>query len=352
MKKRMVVVAVGVALLIVIFAWRHWHRHQSASLPSAVVNVEVAAVSQHSIDDQIVMVGNVEAKHVVDVSPMLDGQVAKVLFEPGQAVKKGDPLVKLDDSAIKADYQTAVADKHLSELNLDRAKKLTPTGAMSQQDLDRAEADYDDQVGMLAAAKAKLDYMTLTAPFDGVVGPQVIHVGEFLPQGQVAVSLVDSENLQVSYQVPESDIAKLKMGQSVTVTSDAYPGVNFAGQVFFIDEKIDPDTRTIEVQANVKNSKNQLTPGMFVEVKQVLTQVKDAMVIPIESLMPDITGQSVYRVTENKVELIPVSVGTQNASWVQVTKGLAMGDVVVTAGQQKLRNGSVVKVVKSTSNKE
>jgi len=346
MKKSILTIIV---LAIVVGAGWHFYtknNSQSANGKMPPATVEVATVSQRAIPLRLTAVGSLEANDAVDISPQIAGQVAKISFTPGQRVKKGTPLIQLDDTIYQAQLAAAQADLDLSALNYKRAAILEKKHLEAKQSLDTATADLQEKKTNLAVKQAELDKMILSAPFDGVVGVRQISVGDFVNVGQGILSIVDTHTLLVDYKVPEIYKAQLKIGQPVELTTSAFADKVFKGKVSFVSPTIDKETRTILIQATVDNTDGKLSPGMFADVTQTLGEDAKALVIPLESLQPSIEGQLVYKIVNNKAESTNVTIGTRTNKYAQVLKGLKEGDIVVTAGQQKLKDGAPVKIVK------
>jgi membrane fusion protein (multidrug efflux system) len=186
--------------------------------------------------------------------------------------------------------------------------------------------------------------MQLTAPFDGVTGKCMVSPGDYVSIGQALVSLTDTHHLRVEYSIAEKYLSVLKLGQEISITTSAYPGKKFLGHVAFISPTINTQDRTISVYAEVPNDDQQLSAGLFVNVKHSLGMVKDVLLVPSISLVATIDGHQVYKVVNSKAQAVPIEIGQRTLDSVQVVSGLAENDAIVTAGQQKLRDGADVTV--------
>ena len=162
------------------------------------------------------------------------------------------------------------------------------------------------------------------------------------------MSLVNINQLKAEYSVPQRFKPELKLDQSVKIISNAYPKKHFLGTVTYISPSVNKATRSIAIQAVVHNDKKLLSPGMFVQVAQTLSENKKALVIPAQALTASIQGYQVYKVVDSKAELTNVGVGVRKDGKAQILKGLSLGDTVVIAGQQKLQDGSPVKIVEDS----
>lgn len=337
-------------IFLIIFSfyyYKHGARHRDV-LPTQepAISVEVVKVQRADIPKQIQAVGTLLADQTVDISPEIAGQVAEIFFKEGSIVKKGTPLIQLDNTIYRAALKASEADLALSQINYNRMVQVVKQGAEPRQSLDRAQADLQDKKAAVDEDKAKLEKMTLLAPFDGELGRRTMSVGSYVQIGQGLLKIVDKQHLRVHYRVSEQTLAQLKVGQIVDIASDILPGQKFQGNVIFISPDIDSESHSLEIEALLSNSDGRLTPGAFVRITHNLGFIKDALIIPEQALMPSVEGQNVYKVVNGKSVLMPVDVGMRFAGRVQILKGLLPDDDVVIAGQQKLKDGSLVKEVK------
>ena len=329
-------------ILIIAGVYVVYHYAEKPSAEPAAKNVAlvtVAKVQKMNIPRVVRAIGSLTASQAIQVSPQIAGQIEKIYFRDGSVVSEGTPLMQLDDTVDKAQLHSAEADLALSEMNFKRINRLAKTGATSEQELDKALADLKDKRAEVKVKQAMLDKMLLSAPFSGVLGASAVSAGEYVQVGQSLVSLTDIANLKVEYNVPENDLAQLKIGQTVTLTSSAFPQQKFTGTVSFVSATVNPVERTVSVHAKVANPNNVLSPGMFVQVTQKLGTIENALVIPTISLYTTIDGEKVYKVNDGKVTSVKVKVGERMNDTVQILKGVAVGETLVTTGQQNLKDG-------------
>jgi membrane fusion protein (multidrug efflux system) len=176
-----------------------------------------------------------------------------------------------------------------------------------------------------------------------VIGIRQVSVGDYVKEGQDLVTLEDISSLKVDFRLPELLLIDLKRGQTVEVASDALPGRTYAATLDAIDPLVDQNGRAVILRARLKNTEGQLRPGMFVRTRLILEERANALTVPEEALMPSGADQYVYRVVDGKATRVQVKTGLRRGSQVEVTAGLQAGDVVVTAGQIKLREGAAVR---------
>lgn len=319
-----------------------WHKHRAGAAPEApTVVVNTAAVKVAPLPLTVKAIGTITAT-TVDITPESAGRVVSIAFTDGAEVKQGDLLIQLDDALLKAKLASMTAEYQFSDASYQRLQKLAGKGIIPQQSIDQANADRKEKKAALDEAMVINHQMTLTAPFDGRVSEHKVNVGDYVNVGQSVVTLTDTHHLRVEYHLPEADYAKLQLGQPVSVTSNAYPGHVFHGQIAYIAPTINPDDRTVAVYATLDPVKVPLASGLFVNVTQAIGLNKQAYFIPSRSLVPGLNGDSVYKVVNGKAVSVDVTVGERTSTEVQIIAGLTASDQVVTDGQVKLTNGQPV----------
>lgn len=312
--------------------------------PAKPVTVEVQAVTASEFIHEVSAVGSLLSNESVMIRPEIAGRVAKILFDEGFAVKKGQPLVKLDDSTYVSDYNQAKANLELSRANNERAAKLYSQGAGTARALDEAASKLKVDQSRLEVARTNLDKTLMVAPFDGVIGLRKISLGAYVTPGQDMVNLEGIDPMKADFQVPESVLSELKPGMAIMVRADSYPGQSFKGEVYAIDPKIDPVNRSVAARARLPNEKGLLKPGMFVRIGLVTRKTENALLVPEESLIPRGNQMFVYKVVDGKAVAQMVRTGSRREGKVEVTEGLTAGDVVITAGHMKVREGAPVNI--------
>jgi membrane fusion protein (multidrug efflux system) len=281
----------------------------------------------------------------VTLRPEVAGRIAAIGFQEGQKVTKGAALVRLDPAINEAEVQQARANHKLAQSKYDRAVDLAKSNFISGQARDEAENNLRVAEAALRLAEAKLAKMEIRAPFSGVIGLRSVSVGDYVKEGADMVNLESIDPLKVDFRVPEVYLADVAVGQSLTVTLDALPGRSFEGKVLALNPLLDSAGRSIVIRAQVRNGDTQLRPGMFARVALITRTARNALVVPEQAIVPQGEDQYVFRVADGKAERVKVEVGLRRDGKVEVVKGLAAGDVVVTAGQLKLRDGTRVAIV-------
>jgi membrane fusion protein, multidrug efflux system len=342
---------VAAAMLVVAGgAWWFFYFEQpqaeGAPAPAAqgdmAVPVETAAVQVGPIQRRLTSVGSLRSNESVIIRPEVAGRIAEIRFEEGERVTRGQPLVVLDDSIYRAEVDEVQASLELSRANYDRALDLLQRGAGTNKARDEALAQLRADEAGLHLARARLDKMVITAPFDGVVGLRKVSAGDFVDVGQDMVNLEQIDPLKADFRVAEVYLAAVRPGQRIELAVDAYSGETFVGEVYAIDPLIDESGRSIVLRARLPNADGRLRPGLFARVTLVLNERDDALQIPEQALVPQGEDQFVFRVVDGKAALTKVEVGIRREGMVEIVSGLGPEDQVVTAGQLKIRDGAPV----------
>ena len=342
-----------IALLLALFAGAAFA--QAPKGPAAgsapAMPVKAAAAKIAAAIDEAGAVGTLRADEAVTIRPEIAGRVVEIRFNEGQQIARGALLVKLDQAELAAVVSSSRAQLKLEEQKLDRSDDLRQKGFISAQGLDDQRTAVARAKARLAEDEAKLAKTEMRAAFPGVAGLRQVSEGQYVAAGTDIARLEKIDQLKLDFRIPEAYIGKLKAGQPVTVLVDAYPGKPFSGNVYAIEPGVDDQTRTVQMRARVANPELRLRPGMFARV-QVQLGVRDKAVwIPEAAIVPRGQDNYVYRVTGasadngGKVEVVKVQTGVRKVGEVEIVKGLAGGDLVVTEGTQRLGPGSSVKLV-------
>lgn len=360
-----VVAVVGIATLSAA-AW--WYQNQptrsSAEAPQASASaagprggagkpsVEVARVDVMQLVDDTQAVGSLRSRQGVIVRPEISGRVTQLNFRDGDRVKTGQLLVQLDDRLPMAQVQQALAELSIAEANHKRNQDLVAQNFISRRTVDESAAALQVAEAKLALARATAARLKIFAPFDGLAGIRSVNVGDYLKDGADIVNIEDIEAIYVDYRLPERFQSKVRRGQTATVELDALPGRKFKAVLLAIDPLIDANGRSVGVRACIDNRRLQLRPGMFARVNTVFGQRDDARVIPEEAIVPQAGKQFVIKLLPGPdgqglvTQRVEVKVGHRMPGKVEILDGLALGDSVVVAGQQRVqRDGTAVRVM-------
>jgi len=325
-----------------------------------VAGVEVASVEASTLRDDAQAVGSLRARQSVMLRPEQVGRITTLNFKDGVPVRKGQILVQFDDQLQQAELQQMLAQLAIAQANFKRTQELVAEKFLAQQALDTSAANLKVAQAQLALAQARLSRMAVRAPFDGTVGIRLVNVGDYVKDGADLVALEDTRQMLVDYRLPERFGGKLKPGQPVELTLDALPGRSFKAAVEAIDPLLDANGRSIGVRAVLANTDKgaPLRSGMFARVATLFSVNDAALVVPEEAIVPQGGKQFVVKVVAPvagatlppEVKFVSlrqeVKLGVRRQGKVEIVAGVALGDTVVVAGQQRLqKDGSPLRIV-------
>jgi len=299
--------------------------------------------------NQIGTVGNVRAWRGADLSSEVAGLVRTVSFRSGQSVGAGAVLVELNADPERAQLRSLQAAADLAKTTLARDRDQLAINAVSQATIDADEADLKNKLAQVDQQRAVIEKKTIRAPFAGRTGITLVNPGQYLNTGDKIVTLQASDTILVDFNVPQREIGRVAMGADVEVSVDAWPQRAFAGKVTAISSAVDSGTRNVQVEATVKNVKHELVPGMFAKVALLVGTHERYITVPQAAVAFNPYGATVFVAQEEKddkgaakltAHQVFVTTGPTRGDQVAVLKGLKEGDVVVTSGQLKLKNGA------------
>jgi membrane fusion protein (multidrug efflux system) len=289
--------------------------------------------------------GNARANEAVDIRPEITAAITRIQFSEGQSVKAGEVLLELQSSEPLADLAAARAALVDSTSQFRRSEELFKTRVVSASQLEQLEAKRDADQAAVNAAQARLAQTVIRAPFDGVLGLRRVSLGSIVNPNTIITTLDDTSRIKLDFDVPEVFLSRLEKGLIVTAHSAAWPDVEFQGEVSTVDSRVDPVSRTITVRALLDNNENRLRPGMFLTVTLLKDDV-EALMIPEQAVVPERSKQFVFILdADNIVERREVATGRRRPGQVEVTSGLAAGELVIAEGTQRVKPGQPATIV-------
>jgi len=305
-------------------------------------------------------IGFIEPNQGVTLSTELAGTIDAITFESGKPVKADQLLLSLDSTVERANLRASQAKLPAAKVKFDRFQNLYKTSSISKEQLDEAEAAYRSLEADIESLKATIARREVRAPFSGVVGLRNVFLGQYLQPGTDIVRLEDTSVMRLRFTVPQTDISKIKLGQTIKINVDAYPQTQFDGHITAIEPAVNFQSGLIQVQADIPNNDGQLRSGMFARASIILPTVKDQIVIPQTAISFTLYGQNVYVLKEgeetdkegNKVKVlrakqVVVKAGERRGNDVHVLSGIQAGDQIVLSGQVRLSNDTKVHVVEN-----
>jgi membrane fusion protein (multidrug efflux system) len=316
----------------------------AAQRPPAPVETVRAATGR--VADQVEALGTLSANEIVAIAPEVGGRITALHFREGQTVEQGAILIELDATIARAEREQARANLSVAQDALERNQTLVTRGAGTQVSLEQATAQLAIARANLAVSEARLEKLSIHAPFRGITGLRNVSVGAIIQPGQSIAGLTSVDPIKVDFGIPELFLSAARVGQSIDVSVDALPGRRFRGEVYAIDPVVDASGRALRLRATVANGDGALKPGLFARVNLTTAVREDAVLVPEAALVPSPTGQSsaVYLVRDGRAVLANVRTGRRSDGSVEIVEGVAAGDAVVTAGQSRLADGAPVAV--------
>lgn len=334
------------------------------SAPQPVQTISAEGAKTETWQREISAIGSLTASEGIDVSPEAGGVVTEVLFESGDSVKKGDKLVQLDTATDEAELKSLRVQLANAESELARKQKLADQGFAAKADFDNQRTTRDQLLASIERIEAVIAQKSVYAPWEGKLGLRNISVGSFVAPGQKIVWLQKVDPIYVDFSVSEEDYGRIADGQKVTALFTAWPEQTFAGTVQTTDAKLSEESRMITVRATFGNADGRLLPGMYANVTVDFGEPESVVTVPQTAVTYSLYGDNVFVVVpakqpdpNNKDEQLEierrfVKVGPMRGGRVQVVKGLQPGDRVVTAGHNKIDQGSKVRIDNSVALRE
>lgn len=359
MIKRMLIMLVLCAIVLggvfgyKMFGMKMMMQHMAA-MGNPPQTVSTIKASSDDWQNEIKAVGTFRAVKGADLSPEVQGTVENIFIESGQDVSEGTLLIQMRSADDQAKLDSLEANLRLAEANAERSAKQIAVQAISQATHDANIANLESLKAQVAEQRALLEKKTIVAPFAGRLGIRKIDVGQYLNPGDTIVTLQQLDPIYLDFSIPQQDLPKIVVGQTITAKTDAFPGKAFEGEIAAINAKVDESTRNVEIRAAFKNPDKALVPGMFATANVRVGAPYRYLTLPQTAITFNPYGSTVFIVEdkgsnekgEPKLEahMTFVQTGPTRGDQIAVTSGLKEGDEVVTAGQLKLRNGTPVTI--------
>ena len=311
--------------------------------PSGPVPVEVVLVRADTVVDAITATGQIEPLQSIELRPEVDGRLVEIMVREGALVTQGTPLFKVDDAELKAQVARAQADRDLAQQALTRTRALLADKAAAPADVERAEAQMRSTQAGLDLLQLRLDRTVVRAPFTGVAGQRLASLGDYVNNSTRLITLQTVHPQRAAFQVPERYADQLKVGQRVLFRVAALAGRDFIGTVDFVDPRVQLPSRSITIKALVPNPRRELASGMFIEARLQTATRPSALVIPEDAVSPFAGAMYVWVINDAKAERREVVLGVRTPGYVEVQRGLTLGEQVVVGGTDRLQPGSEVR---------
>ncbi|WP_058521677.1 efflux RND transporter periplasmic adaptor subunit [Legionella tucsonensis] len=358
LKKQMIIMLVAVGILFgLIFGWKAFSNYMRNQFflksQSPAVTVSTMKVEASLWQPSLKAVGSMRTRLGVNVTTELAGMVQTIYFTPGATVKKGAVLVQLNAGTELGLLHSLQAQVELAKITYKRNKAQYAVHAVSKQTVDADEWNLKNLQAQVAEQAATTEKKTIRAPFSGQLGINRINPGQYLNVGDTVTTLQALDPIYVDFYLPQQDLGELELGQAVKITTNTFSDTFFQGKITTIEPIVDSATRNVLVEATIPNPDFKLKSGMFTRVEVAAGMKKSYLTLPQSAISFNPYGDIIYRVQESKqkdsnnqpilvAKQVFVTVGETRGDQIAVLKGLKAGDIVVTSGQLKLKNGSHV----------
>lgn len=309
--------------------------------------VLAVAAGLHTFTDGLQALGSAQARESIVLTPKVADTIRAIRFDSGDRVRRGQVLVEMSNVEQAADLDEARAQHEAAQEELRRYQELYDRGFASQARLDTVRAAANAAEARYNAGGSRIADRTIRAPFAGVVGLRTASPGQFVRPGDQIGTLDDISEIKLDFDVPETQIARVREGVEIIAHTAAYPERAFTGRIANVDSRVDPATRTVRVRAMLQNSDEAIRPGMLMTV-DVHSNPREALAIPEIAILDQADGAYVYRVVSRDngeaVDLVRIRTGQRAGGMAEVLEGLNAGDRVITEGVQSVRPGQPVQI--------
>ena len=317
--------------------------NRETSGPGAKVSVEALIIRPQPLENKIFATGTLLANEEVELRSEVSGRVTGIMFEEGARVRKGELMLKINDRELKAQLKRKSLEEKLSADEESRKRSLREISGISQEEYDKAV----NALRMIQAEReiieSQLAKTEIVAPFDGIVGLRYVSEGSYVSTNMLAATMQDTDPIKVEFAVPEKYAKHIKKGTEIKVLAGDSEEER-RGNVYAVESKIDLGTRTIKARATIPNSNQDLIPGSFAKVEITLERLPNAIVIPAEAVIPELSGEKVFVCKEGKAHSVPIKTGIRTDRGIQIIEGLAAQDTLIVSGLLQLSEGRPIEI--------
>ena len=307
------------------------------------LTVTAIVVSSKDFSNAISLSGSIEANENVEIRSEVSGIVEKISFSEGTQVSKDQVLLKVNDIELRAQLSQAFTKQKLASENERRAKLLLQKEAISQEEYEIASAEFRSLKAQTQLIQAQIAKTTIRAPFSGKIGLRNISPGTYVTPTTIITKLVSSSQVKISFSIPEKYASEIENNASILFTIPNNPQ-KFSAKIYAIEPEIETATRTLKIRAIADNSNRKLLPGTFATIELSLKNIKDAIVIPTEAVVPIQNGKVVYIANNGKAKEVKIETLARTSKDVVVTSGIKSGDTLLTSGVMSLKDEADIKV--------
>ncbi|MEO8514131.1 MAG: efflux RND transporter periplasmic adaptor subunit [Ignavibacteria bacterium] len=323
------------------------NKKQGNNQQSQQISVEGFVIKSETLDNDIKAIGNIKANEEAEIRSEISRKIRGIYFKEGTYIGKGSTLFKLDSDDLTAKLRRQEVDERLAITKLDREKQLIAKGLTSQEDYDVMETTLEQIRAEITITRIDISKTYVRAPFSGIIGLRNVSSGAYVTPQTVLTTMQDVSKVKVDFSIPEKYIYLFKKGQKIKFKVDGIDG-DFEAEVYAYEPKVENNTRSLVLRAITTNLGKKLMPGTFANVTFLVSESKDALMIPTEALVPKLKGQSVYIVKDGKAKLTDVDIGERTESMIQIiSENIKPGDTIITTNILRIKDSSPVKVEKT-----
>jgi membrane fusion protein, multidrug efflux system len=317
----------------------------AAGRPQAggALGVSAYIVNSETLENNVFTTGTIMANEEVELRSETSGKIVQIHFDEGTTINKGQLLVKINDEELKAQLERARYRFKLLEDREYRQKILLNREAISQEDYDVSLNELNMAKSEVDLIQAQINKTEIRAPFSGRIGLKSVSEGSFVNNSNIIATLQNINPVKIDFSVPEKYSLQVQKGDKINFTVTGSEE-RFTAEVYAIEPKIDPVTRTLRIRAIFKNDRGRILPGSFADVQLVLKEINNAILIPTQSVIPELRGQKVFLYKNGQAVPREIQTGIRNEATVQVIEGLSESDTVITSGILQLRPGMPVSI--------
>ena len=309
---------------------------------NAPIPAQVFVVNAAKFSNGIQAVGTLLANEEVEIISEITGKVVGVYFEEGKTVTKNQLLVKVDDSDLQSQLKRAEHQLKLASERLERQKILLDKDAVSREEFDQVQTDYNILLEDIELLKIKIDKTEIRVPFGGTIGFRNVSIGSYLQPNTSIGHLSDQHELKIEFSIPERYVSTSLVGKKIVFKTEI-SNQTYEAVVYAVDPKVDITTRTVLVRGKYQNTKGMLKSGMFVRLTLVTDNLSGVILIPTEAIVPEMDGKKVWVVVDGKAQSRMVTTGFRSNNNIEILSGLEVGDSIMVTGLMQVREGSLIK---------
>lgn len=311
-----------------------------------IVNVEVEEViPEDSVPDYLDLPGTSRPGKIVNVPVELGGKIVAIPAREGELIRKGEVILRLDDSILKAEVSRARAQADFDKKTLERTAMLLEKGVTNHNSLDEIQSRYAVSSAALEMAETNLAKTVVYSPYSGILNDLPVEPGEFVQEGATIAQIVEIDALKVEIQVPEKEVEYLRKGSTMSIISSNSDKPLCYGTLTYISEVADPGTRTVKAEISVDNRNGVLRSGQIVRARLNRRSLRNAVMIPLASVIPLENGKVVFIASDGVAERRDVELGVMKGNKVHILSGLSKGDQLIIKGHRLVGPGQKITIV-------